>query len=85
VAGAGSNGGYYKNATVDKLFTEAGTTVDAAKRLAIYKQIQRALVSDPAAVWLADLPESTAVRQAVHGYSFNPTYTDTYDYYALAK
>ncbi len=85
VAGAGSNGGYYKNATVDKLFAQAATTVDTAKRLALYKQVQQELVKDPAAVWLADLPEETAVRSTLKGYDFNPAYTDTYDYYTLAK
>jgi peptide/nickel transport system substrate-binding protein len=84
-AGAGSNGGYYKNATVDKLLAQAGATVDSAKRLALYKQVQQALVSDPPAVWLADLPETTVVRRGVQGYVLNPAYTDTYDYYALSK
>jgi peptide/nickel transport system substrate-binding protein len=85
VAGAGSNGGYYKNHTVDTLLEQAAKTVDAAKRLTLYKQVQQALVADPAAVWLADLPETTAVRKAVHGYLLNPAYTDTYDYYAMSK
>jgi peptide/nickel transport system substrate-binding protein len=85
VAGAGSNGGYYKNATVDRLLAQAGTTADPAKRLVLYKGVQRALVADPAAVWLADLPETTAVRRSVRGYALNPVYTDTYDYYALSK
>ena len=84
-AGGGANGGFYKNPTVDKLLSQAGTTVDPARRLALYKQVQRALVADPAAVWLAELPESTAVRRAVQGYQFNPAYTDTFDFYAMSK
>ncbi|HWE61415.1 MAG TPA: ABC transporter substrate-binding protein [Chloroflexota bacterium] len=84
-AGAGSNGGYYKNPMVDKLLAQAGNTVDPARRLALYKQVQQALVNDPPAVWLADLPETTAVRRSVQGYVLNPAYTDTYDYYALSK
>jgi peptide/nickel transport system substrate-binding protein len=85
VAGAGSNGGYYKNATVDAALEQAAKTQDNTKRIALYKKAQQALVADPAAVWLADLPETTAVRRVVHGYLLNPSYTDTYDYYALSK
>jgi peptide/nickel transport system substrate-binding protein len=85
VAGAGSNGGYYKNAAVDAALEQAAKTVDSAKRIALYKKAQQALVADPAAVWLAELPETTAVRRALHGYLLNPAYTDTYDYYAYSK
>jgi len=85
VAGAGSNGGYYKNPTVDRLLTEAAATTDAAKRSALYKKAQEVLVADPAAVWLADLPETNAVRRSLHGYLLNPAYTDTFDYYSLSK
>ena len=85
VAGAGSNGGYYKNATVDRLLNQAAVTTDAAARLALYKGVQRALVGDPAAVWLADMPESTVIRTTLHGYISNPAYTETYDYYAMYK
>ena len=38
-----------------------------------------------AAVWLADLPETNAVRRSLHGYLLNPAYTDTFDYYSLPK
>lgn len=85
VAGAGSNGGYYRNHTVDTLLEQAAKTVDTAARIALYKRAQQALVADPPAVWLADLPETTAVRRALHGYVFNAAYTDTYDYYAMWK
>lgn len=85
VAGAGSNGGYYKNAMVDTLLVQAANTVDPVKRSLLYKKVQQVLVADPPAVWLADLPETTAVRRSVHGYLLNPAYTDSYDYYALSK
>ena len=67
------------------LTAQAVSTVDPAKRLALYKQVQRVLVADPAAVWLADLPESTVIRRALHGYQLNAAYTESYDYYALSK
>jgi peptide/nickel transport system substrate-binding protein len=75
----------YKNKTVDNLLNRAATTTDEAGRIALYKQVQRVLVADPPAVWLADLPESTVVRRSVHGYASDPAYTETYDYYALWK
>ena len=58
---------------------------DTKTRLSLYKGVQRALVADPAAVWLADMPESTVIRKSLHGYASNPAYTETYDYYALYK
>ena len=70
---------------MDSLLTKAAATTDAARRIALYKQVQRVLVADPAAVWLADLPESTVVRRSVHGYASNPAYTETYYYYGLWK
>lgn len=51
----------------------------------LYKKVQQLLVADPAAVWLADLPETTAVRCAIHRYVLNPACTDSFDYYALLK
>jgi ABC-type transport system substrate-binding protein len=83
---AGSNGGFYKNATVDRLLVQAGKMSQTAPRLKLYLQIQNIVTwQDPAAVFLADLPESTVYRKTLHGYNLNPVYTATYPYYAMWK
>ncbi|HZS88833.1 MAG TPA: ABC transporter substrate-binding protein [Chloroflexota bacterium] len=83
---AGANGGFYKNATVDKLLDQAALLSDTKQRLKLYDQVQRILYwDDPAAVYLADLPESVVYRSNVHGYYLNPVYTATFDVYNLWK
>jgi ABC-type transport system substrate-binding protein len=57
-----------------------------APRLALYDRIQEILTwTDPASVFLADLPESTVYRRSLHGYYLNPVHTATYNYYAMWK
>lgn len=86
VGSAGANGGYYKNPTVDRLLERAAIMSRTAPRLRLYRQVQRIVTwTDPAAVFLADLPESTVYRKTLHGYYLNPVYTATYDYYAMWK
>ena len=83
---AGSNGGFYHNAQVDKLLDRAALLADAKQRLALYNQIQRTLtLDDPAAVFLADLPESVVYRTSVHGYYLNPVYTQSFAFYQMWK
>lgn len=83
---AGSNGGFYKNAQVDKLLDRAALLADAKQRLALYNQIQRTLtLDDPAAVFVADLPESVVYRTNVHGYYLNPVYTQSFAFYRMWK
>jgi ABC-type transport system substrate-binding protein len=83
---AGANGGFYKNKTVDQLLEKAQTMSRTAPRLKLYNQVQNIVTwTDPAAVFLADLPESTVYRTALHGYYLNPVYTATYDYYGMWK
>lgn len=83
---AGANGGFYKNSKVDQLLQKAATMSKTAPRLKLYNQVQQIVTwQDPAAVFLADLPESTVYRKSLHGYYLNPVYTATYNYYAMWK
>jgi peptide/nickel transport system substrate-binding protein len=83
---AGANGGFYKNARVDQLLERAAKMSRTAPRLRLYNQVQQIVTwTDPAAVFLADLPGSTAYRKSLHGYYLNPVYTATYNYYAMWK
>jgi peptide/nickel transport system substrate-binding protein len=83
---AGANGGYYKNRTVDRLLEAASKMSQTGPRIRLYDQVQKIVTwTDPAAVFLADLPESTVYRKTLHGYYLNPVYTATYNYYAMWK
>jgi peptide/nickel transport system substrate-binding protein len=83
---AGSNGGFYHNALVDKLLDKAALLADTKQRLALYNQVQHIVTwDDPAAVFMADLPEAVAYRKNLHGYYLNPVYTATYDLYRMWK
>jgi peptide/nickel transport system substrate-binding protein len=83
---AGSNGGFYHNAKVDSLLLKAQKVRQSSKRYGIYDQVQKILTwQDPAAVFVADLPESVLYRANVHGYYLNPVYTSTFDFYKISK
>jgi peptide/nickel transport system substrate-binding protein len=83
---AGSNGGFYHNAQVDKLLDKAAILADTKQRLALYNQIQHIVTwDDPASVFLTDLPEAVAYRKTLHGYYLNPVYTASFDFYNLWK
>jgi peptide/nickel transport system substrate-binding protein len=82
----GANAGLYHNAEVDRGLAQAAVTLDAAARQRQLDRIQTILtVTDPAAVYVADIPDSTVNRRALHGYYFNPVYYGTYDYYSMWK
>jgi ABC-type transport system substrate-binding protein len=75
-----------KNATVDRLLNQAATMAKTGPCTKLYDQVQKILSwTDPAAVFLADLPESTVYRKKLHGYYLNPVYTESYNYYAMWK
>jgi peptide/nickel transport system substrate-binding protein len=83
---AGSNGGFYHNATVDRLLTEAQSVPQTKRRLALYKKVQQIVTwTDPASVFVADLAESTVYSARVHGYYLNPVYTGSFDFYTMWK
>jgi peptide/nickel transport system substrate-binding protein len=61
-----SNGAAYRNAQVDKLFAQAVSEVARDKRLPLYAEIQKILVSDLPYLWLYESEGAYAVRAEIH-------------------
>ncbi|OZI33912.1 peptide ABC transporter substrate-binding protein [Bordetella genomosp. 10] len=73
----------YNNPDLDKLWNEAASEVDKAKRQALYSKIQSGLVSDVANGYLLDLEYPTLYRAKVHNLvktaiGLNESFDDVY-------
>jgi peptide/nickel transport system substrate-binding protein len=64
---------HYKNDQVEKLLAEARTTPDMAKRVALYKTIQRQIMDDAPWVFVNSVLQVRATRKDVKGFRLNPT------------
>ena len=64
---------HYKNEQVEKLLAEARTTPDMAKRVALYKTIQRQIMDDAPWVFVNSVLQVRATRKDVKGFRLNPT------------
>lgn len=64
----------YKSDRYDKLYAEAETEPDEAKRTALYKQAQQVLSQDAASVYLQDISTLTALKTGITGYTAYPLY-----------
>jgi peptide/nickel transport system substrate-binding protein len=60
-----SNGAAYVNPQVDELFARAATTVEEARRAAIYHEIQRILTRDLPYLWLIETEGYRAFRKDI--------------------
>ncbi len=84
-----SNGDYpkrnsYHNAEADRLVREGATTVDPAKRAAIYKQLTRIAYQDVPQLYVAQPVGFVVMRSWVHGWYYNPVFGGA-NYYPLYK
>lgn len=61
-----SNGAAYKNPKVDDLFSRAVAEVDRNKRIALYAEIQKTLVTDLPYFWLYESENAFAYRSVIH-------------------
>ena len=70
------NLGYYANPDFDKLIDEANTFsgTDRAKAEQMFKDAQRMVIEDAAAVFMLDRPNIHIIRSDVKGYVDNPAY-----------
>ncbi|MBM3449547.1 MAG: hypothetical protein FJX78_00885 [Armatimonadetes bacterium] len=66
--GTGLNGGFYKNAEVDRLIDEARGISDAAKRKELYKCVQQLITDDAPAIWIANPVTVVVHRPYVKGF-----------------
>ncbi len=61
-----SNGAAYKNSKVDDLFGRAVAEVDRSKRVALYAELQKILVTDLPYFWLYESENALAYRSVIH-------------------
>ncbi len=64
---------HYRNDGVAKLMEEAARVTDPAKRLALYKTIQRQILDDAPWVFVNSVLQVRAARKEVKGFGLNPT------------
>lgn len=81
----GYNDGYYSNTTVNNLLDQARKETDQTKRTELYQQVQKQLVADAVAVPVAQLEDVIPMRAWVKGFTFNPMYIDTFNFYDMSK
>lgn len=64
-----SNAAWYADAEIDRLFDDAGRTVDEALRGELYRAIQRRVAADLPYWWLTEPNPTTAWRDAFQGFA----------------
>lgn len=74
VSDADNNFVNYNNADYDALFKKVTATYDDAERTGIYKQMEKNLTENAAAVYLQDMADLVAVRNGLTGLTFYPLY-----------
>ena len=76
----GNNFSFYKNDSVERLATEGIRSIDAEKRKAAYKEIQKLILDDAPWIFLYALDTLAATRANVSGVHLHPA-----EYYLLAS
>jgi len=77
------NAGFYSNPQVDRLLTEAASTVDRDRRRRLYLQAQRIIHDDAPWIFMFSAQNLVGARKNIQGLSANPTpswldFTQTY-------
>ncbi|HEV8352980.1 MAG TPA: ABC transporter substrate-binding protein [bacterium] len=65
------NWAWYTNVLLDKVLTEASTSIDPARRLALYRRAQRIIVGDAPAIFVLEPASIMARRTWVKGFKPN--------------
>lgn len=73
----GYNGTFYGNAETDALMEKGRTTTNPAEREKIYKELQKRLLDDTAALFIANPTSIVAFRNNVKGYKYTPGWNQT--------
>jgi peptide/nickel transport system substrate-binding protein len=82
----GGNGGFYCNKRVDELLTQAKDASDLdAYNKALAEAQQIVTRDDPAAIYYAQAPQETPLRDDIVGFVANPINIGTYDFYKLSR
>ena len=64
----------YSSAQFDEVYAKAGMEADDAKKVAYYKDLQRMLTEDAAAVFVQNPALTVAVSNKLDGYTFYPVF-----------
>jgi len=71
--GKGANYSWYSNAEVDRILTEARSTVDRSQQLALYKEFQEVFSGDPAYTFIAYIDAIYIAKPELKGINPNTT------------
>jgi peptide/nickel transport system substrate-binding protein len=81
----GWNFSFYANDRVEQLLAQANQITDQPRRLAMFKQAQKTIVSEAAAIFIGTLVNRVPMRNNVHGYEYNPLLGNTFDLFKVYK
>jgi peptide/nickel transport system substrate-binding protein len=82
---AGWNFSFYANDKVEALMKQANQITDQSKRNALFRDAQKIVVGEAAAVFIGTLINRVPMRANVQGYSYNPWLGNTFDIYGISK
>ncbi len=81
----GWNFSFYANDKVEQLLKAANEITDQSKRLQMFREAQRIIVAEAAAVFIGTLLNRVPMRTNVQGYAFNPLLGNTLNLYEMSK
>jgi peptide/nickel transport system substrate-binding protein len=82
---AGWNFSFYANDHVEQLLTQANQITNQLRRNQLFKDAQRTIVQEAAAIFIGTLINRVAMRSNVHGFLYNPLLGNTFDLYQITK
>ena len=82
---AGWNFSFYANDHVEQLLTQANQITSQPRRIQLFRDAQRTIVQEAAAIFVGTLINRVAMRSNVHGFQYNPLLGNTFDLYQIAK
>ena len=82
---AGWNFSFYANDKVEALMKQANQITNQSKRNALFRDAQKVVVNEAAAVFIGTLINRVPMRANVQGYSYNPWLGNTFDVYGISK
>ena len=82
---AGWNFSFYANDRVEQALKQANEITDQSRRIQLFREGQRIIVQDAAAIFIGTLINRVAMRSNVHGFLYNPLLGNTFDLYRINK
>jgi peptide/nickel transport system substrate-binding protein len=82
---AGWNFSFYANDKVEALMKQANQITNQSRRVALFRDAQKIVVDESAAIFIGTLINRVPMRANVQGYNFNPWLGNTFDVYPMSK